>query len=138
MRPRHRSAAAVAALAAASVPLWPSVAAAGGDPPDEFHTAIRTVAVGGVDCQIRLTSSRSGRDVFGATEVISTDDQCRTNQVFVNVEFVTEHGDTVSASSADQGPASTVAGSGATDLVRTFHGVTFTAGPSANYTMASK
>jgi hypothetical protein len=87
---------------------------------------------------VKLTSYRSFDDVFGSTEVISTADQCRTNQVFVNAELTTEHGDTVAASSADAGLASTVAGSGATDLVRTFHGVTFTAGPSVTYTMSSK
>ncbi len=137
MRARSRPVAVAATLAAASIPLWPSAAGAG-EEFDEFHESTRTVQVGGVACQVKLTSYRYFDDVFGSTEVITTADQCRTNQVFVNAEFTTEHGDTVAASSADAGPASTVAGSGATDLLRTFHGVAFTAGTSVTYTMSSK
>ncbi len=137
MRSRHRPVVAAAALAVASVPLWPSAAGAGQEF-DEFHESIRTVDVGGTACQVKLTSYRYLDGVFGQTEVITTADPCRTNQVFAGVEFVTEHGDTATASSDDAGPLSRVAGGGATDLVRTFHGVTFTAGPSVNYTMSSK
>ena len=126
-----------AAVTAASMTLWVSVAGAGDDP-DESHQSIRTVNVNGVDCQVRLTSYRYGSGVYGSTEVITTADQCQTIQVYVNVEFRSASGDTVSASSDDEGPKADVAGGGATDLVRTYHGVTFLAGPNASYTMASK
>jgi hypothetical protein len=137
-RPRPLAAAAIAAaVSVASVPLWASTASAG-SPPDEFNQSIRTVDVGGVDCQVRLVSSRYGSGVYGSTEVITTADQCRTQALFVNVEFRSVSGDTVSASSDDEGPVADVAGGGATDLIRTYHGVNFLSGTSASFTMSSK
>ena len=127
-----------AAVVAAAIPLWPAVAGAGGDPPDEFHQTTRTVTVGGVVCQVVLTSSRIDADVFGSTQVVTSAPQCATTQVFVNAQFRTPGGDTVAASSSDAGPASSVAGAGAADLLRTFHGVTFTSGDSQTWTMGSK
>jgi hypothetical protein len=138
MRRGSRSAAAAAALAAAAIPLWPAAASAGGDPPDEFHQSTRTVTVGGVACQVTLTSSRLGPDVFASTHVVTQAPQCATSQVFVNAQFVTPGGETVAASTSDAGPAASVAGAGAADLVRSFHGVTFTSGDSQTWTMASK
>ena len=137
-RPRPLAAAAIAAaVSAASIPLWASTASAGSEP-DESQQSVRTVNVGGVDCQVRLVSYRYGSGVYGSTEVITTADQCRTQQVYVNVEFRSASGDTVSASSDDEGPLADVAGGGATDLIRTFHGVNFLGGTSASFTMSSK
>jgi hypothetical protein len=121
-RPRPLAAAAIAAaVSAASLPLWASTASAGSEP-DESQQSVRTVNVGGVDCQVRLVSYRYGSGVYGSTEVITTADQCRTQQVYVNVEF----------------RSASVAGGGATDLIRTFHGVNFLGGTSASFTMSSK
>jgi hypothetical protein len=140
MRTRPRSltiAAATAAVTAASLPLWAATAGAGGEY-DEYHLSTRTVAVDGVNCQIRLASSRYANSVYARTEVLTPAEQCRTTQVFVNAEFLSDHGDTVSASSDSPGPVDDVAGGGARDLVRTYHGGTFAAGPSFYFTMSSK
>jgi hypothetical protein len=138
LRPRPLTiAATAAAVTVASLPLWASTAGAGADP-DEQTQSVRTVTVNGVDCQVRLYSFRYSTGVYGSTEVVTSADQCRTTSVYVNVEFTTEHGDTASASSDDPGPLADVAGGGASDLVRSYHGVTFAAGPSATYTMESK
>jgi hypothetical protein len=96
------------------------------------------VNVGGVACEVRLVSSRYGSGVYESTSVITTADQCRTQQVGVTVEFTSVGGDTVSASSDDEGPSADVAGGGAKDVVRTFHGVNFLSGTSASFTMSSK
>ncbi len=139
-RPRPRPfamAATAAAVTAASLPLWASTAAAG-DEPDEVQQRTRTVQVGDVACEVRLHSYRYTTSVYGSTEVVTDAEQCRTTQVFVNAEFLSRRGDTVAASTATTGPLAEVAGGGATDLLRTYHGVTFAAGPSAYFTMESK
>ena len=137
-RPRPLAiAAAAAAVTAASLPLWASTAGAGGEL-DEQNQSTRTVTVNGVACQVRLYSQRYLTDVYASTEVITTADQCRTNQVNVVAVFTTEHGDTVSAAAGEAGPAADVAGSGAADLVRSNHFVTFVDGTSVSYTLSSK
>jgi hypothetical protein len=137
-RPRPLAiAAATAAVTVASLPLWASTAGAGA-PPDEEHQSVRTVIVGGVSCEVRLYSFRYSTGVYGSTQVLTTADQCRTTQMYVNVEFLSASGDTVSASADDPGPTVDVAGGGATDLVRSYHGVTFALGSSATWTMSAK
>ena len=99
MRARHRPlkiAAAAAALTTASLPLWASPAGAGGSP-DESHTTVKTVTVGGVACEVRLSSARFGDFVQGFTQVITTADPCATQRISVGVQFETPHGDTAGA-----------------------------------------
>jgi hypothetical protein len=130
-------AAAAAAVTAASLPLWASTASAGEDP-DEQLQGTRTVNVNGVNCQIQLYSQRYVSDVFATTAVVTTADQCRTDQVNASVTFRTQQGDTVSATSGDVGPSAVVAASPAVDLVRSTHMVTFANGTHVSYTLNSK
>jgi hypothetical protein len=137
MRRRHRPVAAAAVLAAASLPLWPSAVGAG-ESYDEFNHAEHPFNTPGGTCKLLITSFRQGATVRAETYVETISGTCSTTRVSAGLVFLTEHGDTVSASSADDGPGSAVGAGGAVDLVRSDHGVTFTGGPSVSYTLTSK
>jgi hypothetical protein len=137
MRARSRPVAAGAALAVASLTLWASAAGAG-EVYDEFSHEEHTVDPPGGSCKILITSYRQGTTVVANTYVETLAGTCATTRVSAGLVFSTEHGDTVSASSSDDGPASAVGAGGAVDLVRSTHGVTFSAGPSASYTLNAK
>src|SRR5215217_1400100 len=66
MRARSRPVVAVAAVAAASIPLWASAAGAG-ESYDEFNHTKKTVTVSGVACEIAITSYRQGTTVYAST-----------------------------------------------------------------------
>ena len=137
-RPRPLAiAATAAAVTAASMPLWASTAGAGGTP-DEQQQSIKTVNVNGVACQIALYSERYIEYVYASTDVITTADQCQAIRVGVSAVFTTPSGDTASAAATVEDQGVDVSGSGAADLVRTTHSVSFVNGPSVDYTMASK
>jgi hypothetical protein len=136
-RPRLLAAAAIAAVSAASLPLWASAAGAGEDP-DEQVQGTRTVNVNGVDCQIQLYAQRYVQGVYATTSVVTQADACRTDQVNVSVVFRTPSGDTVSSSSGDVGPSAIVGATPADDLVRSTHTVNFVNGPLVTYTLSSK
>jgi hypothetical protein len=137
MRARSRSVAAAAALAAAALPLWASPARAG-ETYDEFNHAEYPFNPAGGTCKILITSYRQGTTVHAETYVETISGSCATTRVSAALVFRTEHGDTVSTSSADDGPGSAVSASGAVDLARSEHGVTSSAGPTVSYTLTSK
>jgi hypothetical protein len=134
---RARPLVAGAALAGASVVLW-ATAAGAGETYDEFNHTETFVNVGGVDCKILMTSYRQGTTLHADTYMSTEDAACATTRVSAGLEFRTEHGDTVTSASLDDGPISVVAANGAVDLVRSTHSVTFAAGTSASYTLNSK
>jgi len=137
MRARSRPVVAVAAVAAASIPLWASAAGAG-ESYDEFNHTKKTVTVSGVACEIAITSYRQGTTVYASTYMQTPAPECATYRVDASLEFLTEHGDIASASSLDDGPGSVVSGGAAVDLVRSSHTVTFASGPTVTYTLTSK
>jgi hypothetical protein len=137
MRARCRPLAA-AVVAAASVPLWASPAGAG-ESYDEFNHTETTVGVGATSCDINVTSYRQGTRVYASTYMQTPSAGCATNRVVATLRFVTEHGDTVTATALDDGPISTAVADGAVDLVRSTHEVTFTStGSTVTLTLNSK
>ena len=137
MRTRCRSLVAGAALAGASTVVW-AAAAGAGESYDEFNHIEPTVQVNGVDCKILITSYRQGSVVHAETYMSTPDNACFTIRVTAGLEFRTAQGDTVTTGSADDGPGSTVGATGAVDLVRSTHSVTFSTGDTSSYTLNSK
>jgi hypothetical protein len=76
--------------------------------------------------------------VRAETYMSTPDAACFTIRVTAGLEFRTAHGDTVTTGSADDGPGSGVSGTGAVDLVRSTHSVTFSTGDTSSYTLNSK
>jgi hypothetical protein len=131
---RARPLATGAALAGVSVALWAAPAGAG-ETYDEFNHREEVVSVGGVDCEINMTSYRQGTTVYASTWMQTEDAACATDRVFSTLQFTTAHGDTVSTSSVDEGPISVVTANGAVDLVRSTHRVQFLAGIDVTYSL---
>ena len=68
----------LAATCVASLPLWPSVAGAGGEPDQEL-TAEHTFVVDGVSCPVDIAARRFGDVAVVTTDVQSADPRCRSN-----------------------------------------------------------
>jgi hypothetical protein len=90
-----RAAIAAGALAAASIPLWPSSAGAEHtDPwlphsPDEFKSETRTVIVAGVSCRIRVASGRNDEYVHASTNIESSQPECTNASWTLAMDYVT-------------------------------------------------
>ena len=137
MRARCRSLVAGAALAGASAVVW-APAAGAGESYDEFNHIEPTVHVNGVDCKLLITSYRQGSTVRATTYQSTPDNACFTIRVTAELQFRTAHGDVVTTNSADDGPGAAVGASGAVDLVRSTHSVTWSTGDTSSYTLNSK
>jgi hypothetical protein len=128
-----RAAVAAGALAAASIPLWPSAADAGpwGPPEDEYKSERHTVTVNGRPCSFTLESFRMG-DRIGASSIIDPDTyrypECTFYHFNLRVDYVTRGGATVSAhTDGFYAPWVTLGVQDARDLIRSSHSWTFKA-----------
>jgi hypothetical protein len=120
-----RVAIAASALAAASIPLWPSAADAANEP-DQWNSASHTVTVNGVSCVVWVYSLRGGDFVLGETTVSGGVHplDC-SSSTGVAVTYVTLRGDTQYASANSSGYSATVSASNAKTLTQSDHEVRF-------------
>jgi hypothetical protein len=115
-----RAAVAAGALAAASIPLWPSAADAGPGA-EQYKYATQTVNVQGVSCTFEATSLRSGDWLYGRTSV-SDRPECRST-LSVEVTYVALRRETQYdvVSAYGRNPGVEVTATGAQNLTRSLH-----------------
>jgi hypothetical protein len=129
MRRRRRLAAVTGAVAAAAIPLWPSVASAGSnEPPDQeakstFYVEVTTF----ITCQVNIEVQRFGSNLSFSTQVVSDEPECLDNGMSVYGEFTDTAGNALSASSGGTGHAEGLQVQGVGHVSRTIHGINFTA-----------
>jgi hypothetical protein len=122
-------AAVTGALAAAAIPLWPSVASAGSsEPPDQeakstFYVEVTT----SITCQVNIQVQRFGANLSISTQVVNDDPECLDNSMSVYGEFTSTDGASMSASSAGTGHGEGLFVQGVSHVSRTSHGISFRA-----------
>ena len=129
-----RAAIAAGALAAASIPLWPSSAGAEHtDPwlphsPDEFKSETRTVIVAGVSCRIRVASGRNDEYVHASTNIESSQPECTNASWTLAMDYVSLGGESLKVGASGSGIQASLGAQRARDLTASYHVVTFAAG----------
>jgi hypothetical protein len=117
-----RAAIVAGALAAASIPLWPSAAGAGASPFDEYKSESHTFRFGDVSCPVTVTSYRIGERLDAATVVNSSETLCNQLSLQVRMEYVPLGSDSVKSSTANgTGSLLSVTVDGVRDLTQSRH-----------------
>ena len=126
---RTRLAAMTGAVAAAAIPLWPSMASAGTTgPPDQeakqtFYVEVTTF----ITCQVEAEAQRFGSNASVITRVVSDEPECRDNAMSVYGEFTGSDGGALTASSGGSGPSESLAVGGVARIDRTVQSISFAA-----------